>query len=267
MQVITIFNEKGGVGKTTLTGIIGAGLALRGYRVLLVDADGQGDLTKNMGLPRSAGFFRFVKWAEADQPDYTPLKDIVMRVPPDVCDAQLYIVPGNNDSWGIPNSMNTRGIVKGLTLRMNALERAFDYVIIDTQPSATTLHDGIAMVTDYFLCPTEAEALSAFGGLRETIAVIEDIREQMVSRGIDRAKLLGIIPNKVRENTILHQDILGKLQQGYGGQVFDPIPNRICIPESQLMQRVLMQHAPDLNTNDILWRLVDRIIEQTKEAV
>ena len=69
MQIITIFNEKGGVGKTTLAGLIGAGLALKGHRVLLIDADGQGDLTINLGLPNAAGFFRFVKWGNKQSPD------------------------------------------------------------------------------------------------------------------------------------------------------------------------------------------------------
>ena len=52
MKVLTFLNEKGGVGKTTLTSTIGAGLAIMGYRVLLIDADPQGHLTISYGLKK-----------------------------------------------------------------------------------------------------------------------------------------------------------------------------------------------------------------------
>ena len=142
-KVITIFNEKGGVGKTTLTGLIGAGLAMLGHRVLLIDADGQGDLTTNMNIPKQAGFFRFVKWGDKNSPDYVDVREIIQRVPQDNCEGKLYLVPGNNDSWGVPGSMNLSAIVRNLVQRLKMLDKIFDFILIDTQPSATTLHDGI----------------------------------------------------------------------------------------------------------------------------
>ena len=57
MKIITLLNEKGGVGKTTLATHIAAGLAFRGFRVVLVDADPQGHATVALGLPKEPGLY------------------------------------------------------------------------------------------------------------------------------------------------------------------------------------------------------------------
>lgn len=267
MKVITIFNEKGGVGKTTLTGIIGAGLAMHGFKVLLLDADGQGDLSTNMGIQKQAGFMKFVMWGDNNSADYVDVRELIHRVPQDNCEGQLYIVPGNNLSWGIPGSTNMKTMVGNLARRLTLLERIFDFVLIDTQPSATTLHDAIGLVTDYFLCPTDPEPLSAYGGLRSTLAHIADIREQSQARGRDKANIMGIIPNKYRTNTALHQHIHKKLVEEYGDLVFDPLPLRTHIPEAQFKRTTLMHDAPALETNDHLWAIIERVLTHTQETV
>lgn len=267
MKVITVFNEKGGVGKTTLTGIIGAGLAMLDYKVLLVDADGQGDLTTNMGIQKQAGFFKFVKWGDNESVDFVDLRELIFRVPQDNCDGQLYIVPGNNDSYSIPGSMNLRGMVGSLAKRLALLERGFDFVLIDTQPSATMLHDALGLITDWFICPTDPEPLSAYGGLNSTLLHIADIREQSLARGRDKANLLGIIPNKYRSNTTLHEYIYNKLVDEYGDLVFDPLPLRTTIPEAQFKKTTLMHDAPALETNAFLWAIINRVLARTQETV
>lgn len=264
MQVITTFNEKGGVGKTTLTGLIGAGLALKGHRVLLIDADGQGDLSTNMRVRKTSSFYDFVKRYNAQDDNHVPLKNLIQRVPEDSAPENLYIIAGNNESWGIPNSTNMIEIVRGLSTRFAELQKIFAYVLIDTQPSATTLHDGIGLVTDWFICPTDAEPLSAFGGLKSTVSHIGYIREQSQARGRDKAKLLGIIPNKFRTQTSLHQAVYSELVEQYGDTVFDPLPLRTTIPESQLRRETLLHVAPELETNDHIWSIVNRIEATTQ---
>jgi cellulose biosynthesis protein BcsQ len=276
MQVITLFNRKGGVGKTTFTAIIGAGLAMRGFKVLLIDADNQHNLTKSIGLPEQAGFFKFVKWADKNTPDFVDVRNVVLRVPESLCPDNLFIVPGSNDTWGIPGSMHMTDIVRNLTQRLKLVEKIFDYVLIDTQPSATTLHDGIGLVSDWIICPTDPEAFGAFEGTLSTVEHMAKIRGQALAYGYDKAKMLGIIPNKYRANTALHKYVVetlthGQLDEngevvldGFGPLVWEPIPVRTAIPEMQLYRTMLMHDAPSLKTNVQLWRLIDRVIEETK---
>lgn len=283
MKVITLFNAKGGVGKTTLTAVIGAGLALRGYKVLLIDADGQGSLTTSVGLPVQAGFFKFVKWANKNKPDFVEARNLILHVPESACPENLFIVPGNEDTWGIPGSMHLTDIMRNLTQRLNIVERFFDYVLIDTQPSATTLHDAVGLASDWVICPTDCESLS-FVALVKTIAFMSDIRSQALARGYDKCKIMGIIPNKYRSNTTLHDHVYktlvhgqrletGDLElddegnavfEGYASLVWEPLPLRTTIPEMQMYRTVLMHDAPHLQTNMHLWRIVDRVIDATK---
>src|SRR5690606_712602 len=98
MKVITLSNEKGGVGKTTMATHVAAGLAVRGKRVLLIDADAQANATTGFGLDEEPGFYdllvRHAKWNE------------VLRVltpeayePPDVkSKGLLAVLPGNGET-------------------------------------------------------------------------------------------------------------------------------------------------------------------------
>lgn len=264
MHVLTLFNQKGGVGKTTLSSLIGAGLAIKGYRVLMLDADGQGDLSTNMRFQKQAAFTRFVSDWNPDHPDYVDVRDLVKRVPPEVCPENLYIVPGGERTWGIPGSMNLGNIVRGMATRLATLKSIFDYVVIDTQPSATTLHDALGLVTDWFLLPTDTEALSAFGALNETLEAIRGVHEQAVARGMNKANVLGILPNRYRAATRLHQEVLEMLIEQHGDLVWDPMPLRTNIPEAQLYRTTLMVDAPEMKTNDLIWQIVNRVEAETQ---
>ena len=273
MKVITLNNKKGGVGKTTLAGIIGGGLAMRGKRVLMIDTDQQGNLTEAMGISKRAAFFRFLKWYKKDAPDYTPLIDrddarnsLIVRVPADTCPDALYVVPGSNETQGIPGSTGLRDMVEGFAWRLKELEDYFDYVIIDTQPSDTPLHDAIALVTDWFLCPIDPEPFAALSSLESAISNIQYSREQSLAMGRDKARIMGIIPNKYRARTVLHESIVDSLMQKYGEMVWEPLPLRTAIPEAQLNSTTLMYAAPQLKTNVHLWSLVDRVLA-TAEGV
>lgn len=259
MKVITFASEKGGVGKTTLTALIGGGLAMKGHRVLLLDADGQGDLTASMHLQRDGKFYDFCKRD-------TDFKELVQRVPRDNCPGHLYVVPGNNETWGIPSSTHLRDLVQRIVNRLAVLSQIFQYVLIDTQPSATMLHDAIALITDYVIIPTDLEPFSALGGLRSTYEHMNHSRAQSLQNGRDKARIMAIIPNKCRVTTSLHEHMYETLVETYGELVWEPLPLRTSIPESQLKQTTLMHDAPGLDTNNYLWTLVKRVEQATMEA-
>lgn len=265
MNIITILNEKGGVGKTTLTGNIAVGLAALGHKVLAIDSDGQGDLSISMGHERAPDFYELVKRTDVD------VRNLVQVVPADVSGelrGQLRLVRGNNETWGIPSSTTVRDMVTNLLRRWSKLEKVFDYVIIDTQPSMTPVHEALVMLSDHVLLPTDAETFAALGGLPATIAHVEALNEWL--RGMKRppVNILGIVPNKYRARTTLHQATVDKMRETYGDLVWQPIPLRTSVPESQLYRHFLLTEpqAETLDSTSALWNMVARVEEFTLEG-
>lgn len=258
MLIITLLNEKGGVGKTTLAGILGAALALRGFRVLMIDADAQGDLTLSLGLAKAPHFYNFIKRPEAS------IKSLIRRVPEETCSGQLWAISGNGETAGLPFSSRVAEIAAALSRRFKQLGRSFDYIIIDTSPTPNSLHDAITVVTDWLILPTDAEAFSAENGLKSSLEHTRSNRADLLARGINKAQILAIVVNKYR-NVSLHKVFLRRLVEQYGDLVWDAIPLRINLPESQAGRTFLMQSDPTEETNAHLWRFVERVIENMEE--
>lgn len=265
MRVITVMNEKGGVGKTTLSSILGAGLALDDKRVLMIDADGQADLTAAMGLPAAPHFYDFAM--RASVPIFNQAQgdlSLIQRVPPDTCPANLYLVSGNYETYGIATTANTLDMALALVKRLAAVANVFDYAIFDTQPSPTPLHESVLMMSDYVIVPTQAEGFSV-KNLDTTLNHIADARKRMLADGRDKARLLGIVPNMIRAKTILHQEFLRGLTDSYGELVYQPIPLRTSIAAAQAIQTFTLHDAPHLETNDNLWGFVDETRQRIEQ--
>ncbi|NWF71270.1 MAG: AAA family ATPase [Chloroflexi bacterium] len=101
MITFSLINEKGGIGKTTLATHIAAGLAIRGYRVLLIDADPQGHATFSFGLEKRGGLFDLLVRDAA-------FKDVLLAPPltafaPDPIRGRLFLLPSNVETRAIPN--------------------------------------------------------------------------------------------------------------------------------------------------------------------
>lgn len=263
MKVITLMNEKGGVGKTTLCGTLAVGLALKGYRVLAIDADGQGNLTSWMQLAKNGGFY------DLCVRDHVDWRSIFQAVPGDaVGDAagRLFCVGSNFETSGIAITRRLRDLVTTISSRFERIKQVFDYVVIDTQPNPTPLHDALSFVTDYLIYPTECESFSAWEGLPDSLSHTDRNRQVALESGLNKARPIGIVPNKFRANTALHEHFLESLRNRYGDLVWTPIPLRTSIAEQQLVKENLLAMAPDMNTSGILWNFVDETINAMARA-
>lgn len=252
MKVVAFVGAKGGIGKTTLSTYFAVGAALRGNKVLFIDADMQGNATDALGIAKGPGFYnlltRHANW-----------HDVIKQVPQDVLGGQGIVMV-------LPSNFETRfvGDLDGVNLKLASaikdISPIFDICVIDTSPQAGSLHEAVLGYSDYLLMPTECEEFSVMQGLKNTINFAESIREQSKVYGLDVAQLIGIIPNKVRKRTVIHQKFLEVLRRDYGDLVFEPIPQTTAIGESQFMQQYLLTAAPDLKITKIMWQMIDRIL-------
>lgn len=150
-KVIAVANQKGGVGKSTTVYNLGAGLAMQGKRVMLLDVDPQGDLTKMLGLRK---------------PNELPLtlgnamNDIVTGVSggehPEVRQHHegFDFVPGNRTlsavEVGLVNVMSRETVLRQY---VDEVKKGYDYVLLDCRPSLGMLVINALSASDYVLIP------------------------------------------------------------------------------------------------------------------
>ncbi|MBZ0300675.1 MAG: ParA family protein [Anaerolineae bacterium] len=255
MKVITLLNEKGGVGKTTLATHIAAGLAVKGHRVILVDSDPQGHATVVLGLPKEPGIYNLLV-REA------PFKETMRIIPPEQygipgeqVTGQLCIVPSNIETRNIANSISDAFAVSD---RLSELESFFDFVIFDTSPTPSLLHGSIYLATDYIIYPTKCEYLS-FDGLVESIKHREAAQAHRDKWNLGPIEVMGIVPTMYRNQTIEHSENLKELRAQFGSLVWPPIHQRTIWAEAVTMRQPVFAIAPQTKAAVEALALVDRV--------
>lgn len=264
MKVITLLNEKGGVGKTTLATHIAAGLALHGYQVVLIDADPQGNATSALGMAKAPALHdlivRNARW-----------QDTIRIIHPDVYSPPDDFSNGKNGKlFAVPSDVETRNIANTISdglqfkKRIIQLESIVDFVIIDTSPTPSLLHSSILMASDYLMLPTECEMYS-FEGLAESILHNQQAQETAKALGIPAVQVLGIIPTMFRPKTVTHTTALEALKERYGEMVWQPITNRIIWAEAALNKQLIYGFAPESKAAQEAHQLIKRIVETVYE--
>ena len=175
-KIIAVTNQKGGVGKTTTCAAICGGLVKRGYKVLAVDLDPQGNLSFSLG-------------AEADDKFtiYDVLKDNC-----DIQDAIIHgetcdVVPSNILLSGLELEMTGVGREYVLREQLNYIKKNYDYIILDTPPALSVLTINAYTASDELIIPMLCEILSLQGiaQLKQTIfAVKKYYNKSLCVRGI-----------------------------------------------------------------------------------
>ena len=169
MKKICIFNQKGGVGKTTTNINLCACLAMVGYKVLTIDIDPQGNTTSGLGLDKKNLQFSMYDVLTAD----VPLKDVILK---SELIQNLYIAPSTMELAGaeveIINKENRETI---LLEQIKTVEDQYDYIFIDCPPSLGFLTINALTAVNSVLIPIQCEfyALEGVVQLMNTIGLIK----------------------------------------------------------------------------------------------
>jgi chromosome partitioning protein len=229
--VISIANQKGGVGKTTTAVNLAAYLGKSGKRVLLVDSDPQGNASVavlgNVDLQVTLYdvYMRNTKLLEAVKG--TNLSNVDL-------------LPANIDLAGVETELV--GQVGSQTMLLVKLRGAgdYDYVIIDTPPSLGYLTINALAASDAVIVPVSASffALRGLSKLEDTIAKVRDL----LSR--PQLKILGVLLT-VRDNSRVAKDTHELLKQHYKDLLFDTvIPKNVSIEEAHSRGESVIDYDP-----------------------
>lgn len=255
-KIIAISNQKGGVGKTTTCINLGIGLAGQGKRVLLIDADAQGNLTTALGND------------EADEIEHTLaglMEQAVENEAPDFEETILSheegvdYIPGNIELAGLEtklvNVMSRETVMKTIT---DELREKYDYILIDCMPSLGIITVNAMTCADSVLIPVQAHYLSV-KGLQQLFRTIGKVR-RTVNKEL---KIEGVLLTFV-QRTKYNADIVGLVNEVYGGDInvfTHTIPTSIRAAETSVEGKSIFKHDKNGKVAEAYSRLVLEVLE------
>lgn len=249
-RVIAIFNQAGGVGKTTIARDLGFELAGRGFRVLLVDADPQASLTEFMGL-------------DADTIETSLFDALVHGAAAPVHTAHgVDIVPATID-LAAADFLLVAEIGREMKLRqaLDPLRESYDVILVDAPPSLGNVSINVLVAADEILIPVQCE-IKALRGTRHLFQTIDRVRTLNPT-----LKIAGVVPTLLDRRTRLNTESYEVLKQRLGDQlpVFAPIRRGVAFAEASAHGLPVQLHAPAYDGIADVRALADALTGESKE--
>jgi chromosome partitioning protein len=247
MNIAAVCNQKGGVGKTTLTINLGAALAHLGQRVLLLDLDPQGHLTEGVGLQEV--YLRegptFYDCLVGPKPP--SIQKLVHQLP----NEPFSVIPASYQLMLAEQSLfmarNREHKLKGL---LPQIEDQFDWILIDCPPSLGNLTDNALNAARQVIVPIQAEATS--------VRALELLFDQIesIERGLNiHIRVLAVVPNLVQDSAMAKKILTDLRAQ---------VPT---VSPVELRKRVLLQAAWSQGRSMFGYQPASRAEEQTKSEI
>lgn len=232
--VISMCNQKGGVGKTTSTINLGAALAEYGRKVLLVDLDPQGALSAGLGVPHYDLTHTVHNLLVEPR---VGIDDVLIHTRVNGLD----LVPSNIDlSAAEIQLVNEVGREQSLARALHPVLDRYDYVLIDCQPSLGLLTVNALACSDGVVIPTECEFFSLRG-----LALLTDTVDKVRERLNPRLTISGILVTRFDTRTVNAREVMARVLERFGDLVFDTVITRtVRFPETSVAGEPITSWAP-----------------------
>ena len=250
-RVVAVFNQAGGVGKTTLTRDLGFEFATRGSRVLLIDADPQASLTEFFGI-------------ESDSLD-SSLFDALLHSadPPIVRVHGLDVLPSSID-LAAADFLLAAEIGRELKLRqvVEKISSSYDLIFIDAPPSLGNISINVLVAADEILIPVQCE-IKALRGTRHLFDTIDRVRSLN-----PKLKIAGVVPTLLDRRTRLNTESYEVLKNRLGDKlvVFAPIRRGVAFAEASAHGVPVHKHSPGYDGIADIRALADALGDYSGES-
>ena len=258
-RIISLTNNKGGVGKTTSTLNLGVGLANKGKRVLLIDLDPQASLTISLGLNSRDFMEKSIVQVLTKTKD---VKECIFKVKENV-----YIIPSNkllNDAEDIIKGKPFKEAT--LKLALEPIKEVFNYILIDCPPSLNVFTDNGLTASNEVFIPIEAEYL-ALQGTSQLVEKVNEIKDAKKMLNED-LKITGVFLTKYDTRKNLNKQVKEVLDNTFKGKVFNTnINTNVALAEAPSHQKDIFSYEPTSTGARDYANLVEEVIAQEKGAI
>lgn len=249
-KVITFTNQKGGVGKTTSSSALISGLAMRGYKVLGIDLDPQGNLGFYFGIDieNNISIYDVFKGSNS-------IESAIYST--DTCD----IIPSNILLSGAEIEFNQFGREYLLKNELARVSKNYDYIVIDTPPALNVLTVNAYVASNHLIIPMVPEILSLLGvsQLKETFLAVQKFYNPDLS-------ILGILLTKFNGRTILAREVL-EMAEKIASQLETSVLSAkirpaVVVAESPAHGESIFEYAPNSNPALDYASFIDEILSK-----
>lgn len=234
-RIISMVNQKGGVGKTTSTINLGAALAECGRKVLLVDFDPQGALSAGFGAnPHELDLTVYNVMMDRN----VDLQDVIQHTSV----ANIDLLPANIDlSAAEVQLVNEVAREQVLASTLRQVENDYDLILIDCQPSLGLLTVNALTASHGVIIPLICE----FFALR-AVALLVDSIEKVQDRLNPKLQIDGVLATMFDARTLHSKEVLARIIDAFGDKVFDTVIKRtVKFPDATVSAEPILSYASD----------------------
>ncbi len=222
-KIISLVNQKGGVGKTTTSINLAASLGILNKKVLLVDIDPQGNSTTGVGVEKGNLKATIYEVLRGEVPVDNAIKHTKFKNL-DLLPASIYLAGIDIDFMNMQKEDPTFVKSSQLKIKLYEVKEKYDYILIDCPPSLGMLTTNALTASDSIIIPVQCEFF-ALEGIMQLLNTIQNARKKLNPK----LEIEGVVLTMLDSRTILGLDVVENIRSFFKEKVYDTIIPRLIV--------------------------------------